>query len=377
MKNIEINYMNGNGYEALYPQTDYRCVIDLLSDSTKSLMGLGVDGTPDDAFRQLFFSTVLGDKCAFKLVIKSNSSGTPMPNIPIECSSYIDVNGNPVASPLYTDSNGEINTYFRNGNVTLSVAGFADIQDISQQYTVVNGKQYEYEWSLTTINFVKFTTSGRTKLSSNISSLDVTVVGGGGGGNAGGYGRDVVNGGAGGGGGYCTVKTFSEGEFSVNTPLSYVVGSGGSGTWWDSDADRINGGSNGGASSFLEVNAQGGNEGYRGGTGNGNGGAGAVQYSPPHNGVQGTVLGWDSFSQQVYFGGGGGGGDYNGLHGGGLGAGYGGDGGSTAQDRAENGTNDYGGGGGGGSSGTGSSRQSDGADGGSGVVTIRMHLKIT
>ena len=58
-QNIEINIKNESGYEVLYPNIIANNVVDfsgdnpLLSDSTKSLFGLGTNAVPDDVFNLL------------------------------------------------------------------------------------------------------------------------------------------------------------------------------------------------------------------------------------------------------------------------------------------------------------------------------------
>ena len=292
-KNIEINYKEDSGYEVLYPTTIPDQVINLLTDSTKTYIGLDHSSTPDDAFRSLYLLNVLSDKASFRLTVKT-AGGTPIANLPVTCNKYLDGNSNPVAGPLYTDENGVIDTFFANGNVTLSVTGYADLENWSQQYSVVNGEQYEEEAALTTRNFLKWTSSTTTKFSSNVSRVDVSCCGGGGGGGgAQGYsGRNVGTGG-GGGGGYASME--EKVTFVINNNYSIIVGAAGvAGISRDSSTRKATDGGDGGNSSFLTIEAQGGKGGKAavfnssndsisigaGGEGNGKGGTTRRRSSP-------------------------------------------------------------------------------------------------
>lgn len=420
-KNIEMNILGDNGqYETLYPYTIPEQVQDLLNNDTKLLIGLTEESTPDDAFREIYFISALGDKCSFTLTVKTNENQVPLKNIPVNCDSFIDINNNPIEGPLYTNQYGQINTFFKSGNVTLSINGFADLEDWSQSFNVVNGQQYQETANLITINFQKYTSSTSIMLSSNVSQLDVTCVGGGGGGGGGG---EYIMGG-GGGGGYCAVQENI--SFNENYSYNIIVGAGGtSGGRSDGSATSskptsgisIDGG-NGGTTSFINVSALGGNgggvgwmnysyinNGGIGGIGNGNGGnggkieIGSYSYTSPTNGTNGSVQGYSSFTETILYGGGGGGGascmaDYV-TRQGSPGGTYGGSGGSAKSagnkgdtnyyaNNGEDGQNGFGGGGGSGSVATwtnnNQSRQtafSYSGSGGSGCVAIRMHLNAT
>ena len=348
-KNIEMNVKTSTGYDLLYPATESRQVLNLLTDSTKTYIGLDSSATPDDAFRSLYLLNVLSDKASFRLTVKT-AGGTPIANLPVTCDKYLDGNSNPVAGPLYTDENGVIDTFFANGSVTLSITGYADLENWSKQYSVVNGEQYEQEVALTTRNFLKITSSGNYKFSANVNRVDVSVGGGGGNGV-----NNNTYGGGGGGGGYSTIQTGV--SFTKDTAYPVVVGS------------------SSGQSSFLGVVANGGTSGSNrnGGAGNGAGGGVGV------NGGAGTTYIYTSFTAQTLYGGGGGGGAASGTSrgvGGSPGGGAGGVEEGWGNSRGTNGTAGLGGGGGGsGSHEAGVTRP--GGTGASGVVAIRMHLKVT
>ena len=405
-KNIEMNILGDDGqYETLYPYTIPEQVQDLLNNDTKLLIGLTEESTPDDAFREIYFISALGDKCSFTLTVKTNENQVPLKNIPVNCDSFIDINNNPIEGPLYTNQYGQINTFFKSGNVTLSISGFADLEDWSQSFNVVNGQQYQETANLITVNFQKYTSSTNIMLSSNVFQLDVTCVGGGGGGGGGG---EYIMGG-GGGGGYCAVQENI--PFNENYSYNIIVGAGGA-SGGRSDGRQaaskptsgisVDGG-NGGGVGWMDYSYT--NYGGIGGTGNGNGGdggkteSGSYSYTSPTNGMNGSVQGYSSFTENVLYGGGGGGGascvaQYV-IRQGSSGGTYGGSGGSAKSagnigdtnyyaNNGGDGQNGFGGGGGSGSIArwTNSNQSAQMAfsysgSGGSGCVAIRMHLNAT
>ena len=402
-KNIEINYKDDSGYEILYPATESRQVLNLLTDSTKTYIGLDPSSTPDDAFRSLYLLNVLSDKASFRLTVKT-AGGTPIANLPVTCDKYLDGNSNPVAGPLYTDENGVIDTFFANGNVTLSVTGYADLENWSQQYTVVNGEQYEEEVALTTRNFMRWTSSTTTKFSSNVSRVDVSCVGGGGGaGGSWGQRRSIVAvSGGGGGGGYVTVQESV--LISFNTFYSVIVGAGGSAG--SNVTSNVTKGADGGSSSIIEIVANGGSGGEKadgntnltpqGGIGNGKGGRGVYvtdirsDEANGNPGEDGNGQIYSSFTETILCGGGGGSGacgagTFPYSQGGEGGSPNGGKGGGDSNSSGGvNGKNGINFGGGGGSGGV-EEEYSDNNYGESGIsgagyqgcVAIRMHLKAT
>ena len=402
-KNIEMNVKTSTGYDLLYPATESRQVLNLLTDSTKTYIGLETSATPDDAFRSLYLLNVLSDKASFRLTVKT-AGGTPIVNLPVACDKYLDGNSNPVAGPLYTDENGVIDTFFANGSATLSITGYADLENWSQQYSVVNGEQYEEEVALTTRNFLKWTSSTTTKFSSNVSRVDVSCCGGGGGAGGGSVNSSYYDGVTGGGGAGGYSQTQENVSFSVNQDYSVVVGSGGN-AGRESNKSNVTAtdGANGGQSSLLELTAQGGGGGKAGivdynnvtipgtgGQGNGNGGGGGAIPFVGQNGGNGTGFIYDSFTTTKSVGGGGGSGAaYSNsayddtIFVGGTGGSPGGGNGQGRAQAISAGTDEIGGGGGSGLAYEDNYEEYpdytiySSAKGGSGCVAIRMHLKAT
>ena len=378
-KNIEMNILNSDGqYESLYPYTVPDQVQNLLNDDTKEYIGLTTSATPDDAFRQLYLMNILGDKCAFTIKFVTSQSQTPLVNIPVVSTSYVDAQGNPVSGPLYTNENGEISTFFKGGSITLSISGYADIEDWSQQYSVNNGEQYNYTISLTTVNFKKWTSSGNTLFSQNVSNVDICCVGGGGGGDCN---REGIC--TGGGGGYITISLSN--NVSYNQSYSYVIGSGGQGALGELGPQGYVVAGSGGQTSFLGNVAQGGGRGGKNasyGKGNGNGGYCTSSTGGYVNPTEGSSNGYYSYDTTGIYGGGGGGGySYPGEDGEiyciyTTKTTYGGTPGYEYDNfTIINATNGYGGGGG-------AylrlyNKGAHGGSGGSGCVAIRMHLKAT
>lgn len=269
-----------------------------------------------------------------------------------------------------TNNAGLARGYVKKGNaIEFKIEGYADIATTPKVMKIDSGKTYEESWVVSKNNFLKVLATQNVMFSSNVSTVDVTVVGGGGGG-ANGSGRTsggtlwVASHGAGGGGGGVNVSN----NITVvsNTAYTATIGSGGSA------------GANGGNSSFISVTATGGMGGVAntsqstaGSGGTPKGGTGASAGGPAGNGYQG----FDSFTSNRYYGGGGGyGGGGNYSTGGSGGGGKGADESSYGAGYA--GTVNTGGGGGGGNK----SSQYDnapGGKGGSGIVVIRMNLKYT
>ena len=406
-KNIEMNYLSDEytqQYDVLYPKTNSSLVIGLLDDSTKQMYGLDTNATPDDIFQKLYTASYLGDKCFFKLKLVYKGTNTPVENVAISSSNFKDSASNPVSGPLYTDENGEITTYFTQGNVTLNLKGYADMQDHSQSYDVKNGQQYTYTWEITTVNYKRWDSSATVMLSSNVETIDVSCVGGGGGG-AGTF-KFSARHGSGGGGGYVTKQNIS--SFNINSNYSIVIGAGGEpgGTYGD---DRTSAGLDGGTSSFLSVEAKGGSgAGPFGGSGNGDGGDSGIGISSSSdisndpkgkNGEDGTITYYASYTlEELVSGGGGGGSAYDSYsaqgrdkryYGGSGGAPYGGKGGDGyyqysggrpgGLDPSYKNGQGYGGGGGGAGISliSGETISYEPGKGYQGCVAIRMHLKVT
>ena len=358
----------------------------LLQDSTeKEIFGDIADRTVDEAFMGIMgkIALIMQNVASMTLTV-TDMAGTPLQGVYV--SGIFDEDGNAVA----TNASGQIVGYVAEGTTNLSVSGYADIINYSEQFEAVKGQSYTKTIAVTTRNFLKITSTQNVRFSGNVDRVDVTAVGGGG--SAGeahsGSGTYGATGGSG-GGGFCVVE--EDVTFTPNTNYSAVVGAGGNN-------------SAGGTSSFLGVSAAGGARGEdaengpsypsggSGGAGNGNGGNG-VSGDPNqqggsrrgNNGTAGSVSGYSSFTETVAYGGGGGSGGVGGDPG--TGAVYGGDGGDMYisgnydEINGKNGTDGFGGGAGSGS--FGASDYGSGYDyyignpgrGGSGCIAIRMHLK--
>lgn len=360
----------------------------LLQDQTEvALFGTANNRTVDEAFRGIAnkLDLIMGDQAALTLTVQ-DSAGNGIPGVLI--GSMFDENGDAV----YTNASGVASGYVAEGNQTLSVSGYADIQDASLSLDVVKGNTYTETLTVTTRDFFQATTTRNIRFSENVQSIDVNAVGGGGGAGDG-YNstRSIASSGGGGGGGYCVVQNSV--SFTPNTIYQLIVGAGGQGGGEETTA------SDGGTSSFLGVVANGGKAGTRGtsddpgtgGSGNGKGGNGVyVLYAGTkdgNDGVDGSVQGFSSFTKTVTYGGGGGSGGAvvgSGTPSGGSGGyAYGGDGGIGNITGGAEGASGYSGrsfGGGGGSGGVavdgdGYGLTGNGGSGYQGCINIRMHLK--
>lgn len=390
-KNIEMNKLNSDGnYEVLYPKTIASQTN--VSNEVIEKLKLNSNSNVDDAFKAIAnkFNLISANYSSINLTVNS-SSGNPLSGV--EVNGVFDENGN----TLKTQSDGTISGYIHSdSNATLSVSGYGDINDYSETMTAVVGEIYTKTISLTTRDFLKITRSRNVKFSGNVSQVDVTVVGGGGAAGASKANNNspsVAATGGSGAGGYCVVQTAI--QISPNVSYPAIVGAGGTTTSSD--------GNDGGKSSFLGVEAAGGKGGKSatysdpgaGRAGNGNGVYGRIvdQYSKGdhsgNDGNPGTVDGYDSFTTTTRFGGSGGsGGADNGMlnvaTNGGNPGGYGGKGGGVKNTYGVSGgagKDGFGGGGGSGGaffasySGDSSADVGNPGKGGSGCVTMRIHLK--
>lgn len=361
----------------------------LLQDPTAAQYGLGPTATVDDAFSEIAnrLALISGNMGAITATVQ-DTNGNPLQGVLV--SGIFDDNGDTVQ----TNSSGVASGYIAEGQTTVSITGYADIQNFSTVLTVVKGSSYTETFTVTTQNFLKVLSTKFLKFSGNVSQADVTAVGGGGAGSSIRLtsANSNITTGSGGGGGYCTVQTNV--PFQPNVSYLATVGAGG-----QSES------SNGGASSFLGVTANGGSGGEpgnpsasqaaSGGAGNPAGANGRIgkQYTAYAGlpGAAGSTQGYSSFTETVAYGGSGGGGalsnnepgDYPN---GGAAGGYGGKGGDADNSAypanpndGGNGQDGFGGGGGGGGAcaiypeeysvyGT-------FGKGGSGCIAIRMHLK--
>ena len=341
----------------------------LLTDDTEAaIFGSTADRTVNQALGYIAgrLALISGNLAEIDLTVVT-TNGNPVPNMPID--GAFDANGN----TLVTNAAGKASGYVSEGNITLSISGYADVQNYSATMSVEKGQSYKKTITLSTVDFVKLTSSKSVKFSPNVSRVDVTVVGGGGSGGTG-AGR---NGAGGGGGGYCMVQ--ENVGFVPGTTYSAVIGAGGKGVQAYDPRD----GNAGGASSFMGITASGGSGGTKGsktggnaagGAGNGAGGTGVAYNKTPGAGAAGSVPGYSSFTETVRYGGGGGGGrGFVYIEGGAGGADFGATGGSRNGASAASGTGG-GGGGGGGDEVDDDISYGTGGDGGSGCVAIRMHL---
>ena len=327
-RNIEMNVLNNGEYEILYPQTLSECVIGLLSDETKVLMGLTSENTPDDAFRELYLSIVLDGRALINFTVVGND-GTPCKGVQLASSNFCDGNGNKLPT-VTTDDNGKISVFVDAVSVNVSVSQYANFENWSHTYSVTFGEQYDESVTLNRYDFRLFETSGNYMFSRDIVRVDVSCCGGGGGGGSTSQGRygseSYVYTGGGGGGGYSTVQ--ENVSFNLDELYQLVVGAGGNSIFsWDGGTSQ-----NGGQSSFLGVIANGGGGGGNnsaavpgsgaGGIGNGNGGDGVFAnrytnnyYVNGNNGGQGEGFIYNSLTTVINVGGGGGSGSANDMAG--------------------------------------------------------------
>lgn len=371
----------------------------LLQDDTAAMYGKTNMAVPDDIFKNIFFriNMIMTNMAMMTLTLKT-AAGNPLADIPI--TNLLDDQGNPAR----TNSSGVATGYMSEGNVTLSITGYADIQDISKTYTIVKGETYTDQWTVTVRDFFKITSTRNVKFSKNVSLVDVTVLGAGGGGGAGYRKSDTYESRSGAGGAAGDVVESKNIEVTPEQNYQAVIGAGGTGgsnRYHNDSGTGVVNGTAGGTSSFLGVSAPGGVGATSGsnsspGIGsNGNGGA-AVYGKAGGNGSPGNGISggsgiksiYSSFTETVLSGGGGASGSaasYTIASGGNPGGGTGGHGGGSIASNINsgvggNGVANTGGGGGGGGAKAGNddgnwdSSVSNGGNGGSGCVAIRIHL---
>lgn len=368
----------------------------LLQDETEiSLFGNTNNRTVDDAFRGIsgMLKLIKGDLAAMTLKVQA-SNGNGIRGV------LINNLFNESGGPVYTDETGTATGYVAEGNVTLSISGYADIEDYSETIEITKGETYTKTWTVNALDFIKITSTQGVKFSENVQRVDISAVGGGGGAGGGIWLRDSSQGASGGAGGGGFVTNQESVPFSANTTYTAIIGAGGSA---GGSAD----GSKGGTTTFLGVSAEGGNPGTKafaeyvsptqqvrpgtGGTGNGNGANGVWGNSAggslerDSNGLPGgtgTTSAYSSFTETSPLGGGGGSGASSGSFssvggaGGQVGGGSGGDADYSNVSDGEKGADGTGGGGGSGSACELMDTIYIGVSGrgGSGCVAIRMHL---
>ena len=344
-RNIEMNYKGESAYETIYPQNISPVV--LLSERLQEDYGYNNTNTVDDVLHQIKQQLLLiqYNKAGVNLYLKS-PSGAPIPDIPI---SGISLNYDGTGQCI-TDEQGYCFGYCDAGNRSFSVNQYCDFKTNTVSIQAISTQMYTVELTASFNKFFRHTSTTNVMFSSNVASVDVTVVGGGGGGSCG-YSN------IGGGGGYCVVQTGIVPNYNQN--YSLVVGSGGIGR--TANANGAFYGGDGGASSFLNVIGNGGGGGEKNGVGNGNGGINS-------NGTPGTISGYYTESQNVIYGGGGGAYGYSG-------AGYGGIGGQSKYGDGTQGTDGFGGGGGGAYAYTSDRDYPSSGGGGAGCVVFKINLK--
>ena len=338
----------------------------------------------------------------------------------LEVTGLLDTNG----AQAKTNAEGIIKGVSSVGSINLKIADYGDIVPLTKTYNINKGEIKTEEWTITTRNFVKISSSGQYRFSNNVSRLDVCCVGGGGGGAGSGaesY-TDDTHGAPGPGGGGGQVVNQESVAFYPNTYYKATVGSGGvSGESGLSVQRAPREASDGGQTSFITVSAEGGKGACNGVDGDLSGGSqygsggnatsecqkGFLSYNVNTayiNGSSGSggTEGYASFTTMEYYGGGGGSGAFYAENNyssntiktltGGAGAHKGGKGGNAGwpleniSTSGSSGTEGGGGGGGGLIYGHYGSRSvSDlskwqkagvGGTGGKGLIALRMHLKM-
>lgn len=395
-KNIEMNYKDESGYEILRPQTTCEMVIDLLNEDTKQLMGLSPSDQADDAFRKIYLAQVLDGRALINFTVMGDD-GTPCKGVQIESSQFCDSTGNkePV---IETNDEGKVSIFVDNTSVQAKINYYGDLGDWNDTYSIEFGQQYDKTITLTRYKFKKYTSSGSVKFSGDIVNISFSLGAAGAGGCYYDDGGSYFPSGAGGGGGY--VEKRESISIIKNNYYDYTIGSGGNGSKNNGSLGDV-----GGSSTFIKVNATGGSPpsvyyyntqpaGRLGGSGNGQGGNGAIDY-PSRTyetaGENGTQTYYTSFTEESLYGGGGGGGrayrggtNMSGIRGGNPGGGAGGGTTYSSSDSSygdgANGMTNLGGGGGGGGvwyrdidSAARGYHCGSGGKGGSGVLTIRMY----
>ncbi len=379
----------------------------LLDDSTEKLLfGEILNKTVNDAFSSIGqrLNLIAGNLASITVTVVDQQR-KPLEGV------IVDGVLTPEGGTAATNSEGKIVGVINEGEITLQVKGYADIEDYSTKITIEKGQSYTKEIQVTTRDFLKVTTSKNVRFSGNVSRLDACVVGAGGGAGGGVYGKSNRQGATGGAGGGGEVVEKQEMSFSQNVSYPIKIGAGGN-PGDSSYGGTAKDGKNGGSTSFMGVTSKGGNPGTGAAVGDVNaeqhvipgiGGAGYNGAGKGANGVWGNFAGYSgatlqkgingqdgtqsykSFTETEPLGAGGGSGsattkgDLTGGLGGNTGGGNGGQSGYGAGDNA-NGTAGKAGSGSGGGSGA-STRDMDSytigssAKGGSGCVAMRMHLK--
>lgn len=356
----------------------------LLQDGTEvQIFGNANNRTVDDAFSGVMYRiNLIMQNVANMTLTVTDASGNPLEGVYVN--GIFDDNGDTVQ----TNASGQAIGFVAEGDTTLSITNYADIEDYSEAFTAIKGQQYTKTIQVTTRDFLRILRTGNYRFSGNVNQVDVNPVGGGAGGAYGYMTSEYLYSGRGGSGGESIIQNSV--TFSANVLYPAVVGAGGAASMNESTIA-------GGASSFLGVSANGGSD----ASVNSPGGlrvsyarsrAGAINGNP---GGASTVQMFDSFSAMAACSGGGGSGgiayryltssliDGSGGTGGSPFGGKGGDAnlGGSPPNGSEPGKG-IGGGGGGGSLSEiddGGDRLNthfgNGATGYQGCINVRMHLK--
>lgn len=381
-KNIEMSVLNSEGsYDVLYPITIAENVLNLgsfvsendliLSSTTKELLEISQDSTPDDAFAKLALGT---GKWGYKVTLKT-PKGSPISGVTIK--GITPING----GTCVTDEDGYTFGVSTGESVTLTATSpYYDLNNINQSVQSTN--------IMTDVELVMsskgdngedtFASTTNVTYSPDVVEFDFCLVGGGGAGDGGGMSNGYWYGGPGGNGGDTTNVMNLINNSSL---VKIVVGAGGNGNHNSADSQRM------GGNTKITYNSNdytalgggiltGGQGGENGPNRNNNGGIGGrgsyyewQAYYPPQNGGNATVYKFEDASLGFAGGGGGGGSDGSSSNNKVGGSPYGGDGSSKMTDyEGDTKCNSKGyGGGGGGIRGD----RSDGGNGYQGVVFIR------
>lgn len=368
----------------------------LLTDDTETaLFGSAADRTVNDALAGIAGQLkLIKDDVASITVTLKDSAGAAIPGVLVQ--GILSESGQAV----YSSDSGVVSGYIPEGSQTIKVTGYADIADYSETISVTKGTSITKTITLTTVNFLKITSSKSVKFSGNVNRVDVSAVGGGGGAGAGAA-NAYTHAASGGGGGSGCVSIQTNVTFSANVAYSAMIGAAGLGAKY-SNGQRT--ATAGGQSSFLGVSANGGSPGSNavstfasttagtGGTGGRTGAAGKLVTNSSgtyagNNGVAGFPGFYSSFTETTTVAGSGASGGVK------CWISTESDGGTAVNGGGNGGKSRYGGAGTSGSAGTGGGGGSGGVEastgdgetdvqyigndgnGGSGCVAIRMHLK--
>ena len=361
-----LNHMDEGIAEAQNPYT----AAQLLSDTTRGVLGLGGNTTPDDALLALAIGTgTYGYRVKIQL-----ADGTPVEGATVSGITAL------TGSTLVSGADGIVLGKSTSQTVTIGCTSpYIDQAAPSSQSVTATGTITDVTLTLTAItDMITVTSSKTTKVSPMAKTMDVTAVGGGGGGGGGNSSCDYNPYGGGGGGGYvstivdfqlgdkrnCAISIGSYGRAGTRSSRSPTDGGDGGSTHVTLDGTAIvtaNGGK-GGKGNSTRISSS---NPVAGGTGNGNGGSGQNSASVVNGGSSSSYIFNDSSRGRA---GGGGGGGGNGLtttdnNGGSPNGGSGNNRTVAATDGKS-----FGGGGGGGGSNT------DGGKGGAGGVYLRFHF---